>query len=500
MPTDNHSGKQSQYQGEIADLHHEIELLTAELAGIYNSRVWWLMSPIRWGLVLSQRIYQLLRFLFFLVRSGSIVPLLQKSFRILFQKGLPGFWMLVREHFQKHNRPQQKNDSDDQEEWGNSILIAKAKGKYVKRPGILFVSHEGSRTGAPTFLLDLIRFLSDKLDMEFYILFCRGGELVSNFQAFGTVVVLPTYNRIPAQIMQILNKSNIELIYSNTITNGSIQSQLKRLGAPILCHIHELAFSIENYFGDDNLARIKDTTTYFLAGSKAVRNYLINKVNIPSERVEIAYPFVKTIKTHQEFNNNPPLEFEPGTIIIGACGTISWRKGPDLFLQVARLVLKQVEGPVVFVWVGGPLDGDYVELRHDAAQVGIDKQVIFTGTVRDHLQYFSQFDIFVLPSREDPFPLVVLDAASIGIPIICFDKAGGAPEIVESDAGIIVPYMDVTAMANALISLIKDVALREKMGQRAHEKAENYDISLGGMRILNIINNVMIKTSQEHAK
>ena len=56
--------------------------------------------------------------------------------------------------------------------------------------------------------------------------------------------------------------------------------------------------------------------------------------------------------------------------------------------------------------------------------------------------YFSIFDVFALMFREDPFPLVCLEAALLEKPNLCFARAGGASELVESDSGFVVPYLD----------------------------------------------------------
>jgi glycosyltransferase involved in cell wall biosynthesis len=335
--------------------------------------------------------------------------------------------------------------------------------------------------------------------MEFYILLCRGGELVGDFRALGKVSILEVYDRIPPKTIRMLQRQNIKLVYSNTIANGAIQVQLKRLRCPILCHVHELAFSIENFFGDDNILRIKETTTLFLAGSKAVAQYLVDHVGMAENRVKLAYPFINIHDSRQMMiKENKPLKLAPGTIVVGACGTISWRKGTDIFLQIARLVLKRIQDPLVFVWVGGPLtQWEFFRLKYDAVQMDIDKNVIFTDNVSSHLPYFSQFDIFMLPSREDPFPLVILDAASLSIPIVCFDKAGGASEVVGFDAGIIVPYMDMESMAESIVALIENHDLRKKLGQRAREKVAQYDISVGGARILEIIKQSLETSLQE---
>ena len=179
--------------------------------------------------------------------------------------------------------------------------------------------------------------------------------------------------------------------------------------------------------------------------------------------------------------------------MVGACGMISWRKGTDLFVQLARRVLAATAKPVMFVWLGGPLDqGEYQNLRYDARVMGIDDRLVFPGAVDSPLPYFNQFDVFVLPSREDPFPLVMMEAASLGKPLVCFAHAGSAPELVESDAGMVVPYMDLDAMAAAVLKLMDDPELRATLGEGARRKIlERHDLAVGAEHIARIIRGVL---------
>src|SRR5205814_4023764 len=73
--------------------------------------------------------------------------------------------------------------------------------------------------------------------------------------------------------------------------------------------------------------------------------------------------------------------------------------------------------------------------------------VTFLGVKRDARPYLRAGDVFLLSSREDPFPLVALEAAQCGLPILCFADSGGMQEFVEGDAGYVVPAADVEAMA-----------------------------------------------------
>ena len=90
-------------------------------------------------------------------------------------------------------------------------------------------------------------------------------------------------------------------------------------------------------------------------------------------------------------------------------------------------------------------------------------------------------------SREDPFPLVCLEAAAFQVPIICFRDAGGMPDFVEDDAGIIVPYLDVEGAASSVLALACDGDLRRRLGSRAEAKVRaRHDIDKVGPQLLDL--------------
>jgi glycosyltransferase involved in cell wall biosynthesis len=82
----------------------------------------------------------------------------------------------------------------------------------------------------------------------------------------------------------------------------------------------------------------------------------------------------------------------------------------------------------------------------------------------------TRFHIFALTSREDPYPLVVLEAGLSGVPVVCFQGAGGAPELVEADGGVVVPYLDIELMADSIAWLADDPVARQQRGQRLCQK------------------------------
>lgn len=103
--------------------------------------------------------------------------------------------------------------------------------------------------------------------------------------------------------------------------------------------------------------------------------------------------------------------------VVGGCGSIGWRKGTDLFLQIAHAI-NRTKGyeKVRFLWVGGEIQNqESLEFSHDAYVLGLQycHRIPTTAEVFD---FYCAIDIFALTSREDPFPLVMLEAGAHGVP------------------------------------------------------------------------------------
>ena len=102
----------------------------------------------------------------------------------------------------------------------------------------------------------------------------------------------------------------------------------------------------------------------------------------------------------------------------------------------------------------------------------------------------------MLVSREDPFPLVCLEAASLGKPVLCFADAGGMPEFVEDDAGYVLPYLDTKQMSAQIIELATDVERVKQLGACAQFKVrDKYNIDIGAGRIIEMLQKIYRQNS-----
>jgi glycosyltransferase involved in cell wall biosynthesis len=109
------------------------------------------------------------------------------------------------------------------------------------------------------------------------------------------------------------------------------------------------------------------------------------------------------------------------------------------------------------------------ELQDLASNLGIRKQVIFTGGVDDPAPYVNRFTVAVLCSESEGFSNAIIEYMRAGCPIICTDT-GGNPELVQDGTnGFLVPVGDVDALADRLVKLLSDSALARRLGEAARE-------------------------------
>jgi glycosyltransferase involved in cell wall biosynthesis len=167
---------------------------------------------------------------------------------------------------------------------------------------------------------------------------------------------------------------------------------------------------------------------------------------------------------------------------------MDWRKGPDLFAQVANEVIHRVP-EARFFWIG--LD-TRCEAGFRAKALATDPRIRFIGERETPRDYLALGTAFFLSSREDPFPLVALEAADAGLPAVCFAGAGGMPEFIGNSCGRTVPFEDVEAAAKALTEILTNDPLRESLGRTARESVRaKHDAAKGSEAVLSVFERVL---------
>jgi glycosyltransferase involved in cell wall biosynthesis len=112
-----------------------------------------------------------------------------------------------------------------------------------------------------------------------------------------------------------------------------------------------------------------------------------------------------------------------------------------------------------------------------AEECGVANRLVLPRHVPDMESELQQASIFVLSSRWEGFPLVVIEAMAKGLPVVAFDCPTGPAELVEHGVtGLLVPAGDTGALAAAMLELMRDEDKRRRFGAAAVERAANYNL------------------------
>lgn len=153
--------------------------------------------------------------------------------------------------------------------------------------------------------------------------------------------------------------------------------------------------------------------------------------------------------------------------VVGTVGRLAIPKLPLDFVRVAA-ELKKDFSDLHFVWVGsGPL---LEEARALTNELGLDGVIHWLGHRDDVNQLYHIFNCFLLLSRWEANPLVVLEAFSAGIPVIASDNLGARELIGNGGHGILVPVADVNAVSTAVRSVLQDSDRAASMKRLALEE------------------------------
>ena len=371
--------------------------------------------------------------------------------------------------------------------------------KLHKTQKVLFIGHGCHRTGAPLLLREFLRFLTTDTNLTPHLLLLSDGPLAADYRALCKTDLIRARvsknfafasgirsisNCIISSLIGIRSKTQNDLyplneypvVYSNTIASTRAVMDLYVPGRIIIQHVHELSYASEVLQVREILRESVSKTYRFIAASAAVAKYLSDEIYVPEDKIIVIHEFpVSTCRNTSLSASHEIREkcgISVGDSLIGMCGTPEWRKGVDLFIQLSRtLKEKQGGGKYHFIWVGGNKD-QLLESLHDIRLTGNESCIHFIGDVEFPIEYYRAMDLFALTSREDPFPVAMLEAASCGLPIVCFEHAGGAPEFVAQDSGRIVPYLDIQGMADACEKLCSNNDLRKKIGLAGRRKVE----------------------------
>src|SRR5262249_1481819 len=136
---------------------------------------------------------------------------------------------------------------------------------------------------------------------------------------------------------------NLSAVYLNSTASGHIANFTRYLDVPHVAHVHELEKSIERWAGPEKMSALRRYVDWFIAASEPVADNLHENHGISRKKLTVVHEFIKCTRTlkvsdSERRNLRISLGLSPDEKLILGCGTTDWRKGPDLFVQVAKTV------------------------------------------------------------------------------------------------------------------------------------------------------------------
>lgn len=177
----------------------------------------------------------------------------------------------------------------------------------------------------------------------------------------------------------------------------------------------------------------------------------------------------KVVVIFNGVESHPPARGEEERLIF--IGAFVWQKGPDIMLEAFKEIRSSRKDLLLFMVGDGPMKDDLERMAH---QLGVGDGVVFTGYLDDLDEIFTRRSIVVVPSREEGFGLVLLEAMTRMVPVIA-SKTGAIPEIVKDGKnGLLFSKDHPLSLADAVARLFRDRALWDKLIKGGSETVTKY--------------------------
>lgn len=210
-----------------------------------------------------------------------------------------------------------------------------------------------------------------------------------------------------------------------------------------------------------------------IAISEAIGNILLSE-GLPSEKlrcVKDAVEITPRIETPERAWFRSSLNVPEHALSLGIVAQLIPRKGHQILLEAMPALLKVFPETRVFFFGKGPLDET---LNASIRALGLEQNVVLAGFREDLDRILPCLDVVVHPAHREGMGVSLLQASLAEVPIVA-SEVGGIPEAVQDGmTGLLVPPKDPEALAEAILTLMKDEALRKRMGKAGRRWVEGH--------------------------
>jgi len=234
-----------------------------------------------------------------------------------------------------------------------------------------------------------------------------------------------------------------------------------------LIPIHKkIAFGLNSFFVDRLVVNSEEAKKFAISLGN-----IFSKISIMRNVDVVARQFKKELSDGKIVKRE--FEFSEKEKIVGTVSRLDPEKGHEILLKAWKFVAKEIPESRLLI-VGGSIYGEkdpyLIKLKKIVEDSNLKKFVKFAGLRENVNDFYDAMDILVHPSKFDLFPFTILEAQSMKLPIIS-TKVGGIQKMVKNEKeGILVEKENEKELSKAIIKLLKNPALRKKMGQNGYKR------------------------------
>ncbi len=371
----------------------------------------------------------------------------------------------------------------------------------TNRKKIIYISHDAYLHGAQFLSLNIIKNLSEEFHYDVYCILKNSGDLVNEFKKYSKelICIETDLNGNLDLLAEWVLKTRATKAICNTVVVGDVLKAISQCNVNCISLIHEMEKVIRQYNCEENLQFIINYAIKIVFASNYVLQSVSHFTTIPNDKTLIYPQGMYMINPYINHKAEISLEIkrkhnipEKNQVVIGV-GFGDFRKGIDLFVKCAAEVCLKIED-VSFLWIGN-VSPD-MESVMDKILHNNSNNIIFAGFQSDPMKYYMVGDLFLLTSREDPFPTVVMEAMYAKLPVIAFNGGGGYVDIVSDNTGKIVEMENYKQMADVCITFLMDKTQKDFIGNNGYELVrQRFNFKAYIYKLLELLGNSYSKIS-----
>ncbi len=353
-------------------------------------------------------------------------------------------------------------------------------GQITRKPRrLLFVNYSLEMGGIETLLLELSRaMMAGDRYRPGVCVFEVGGKLQGEFEAIDVPVHVVRKQRsrdylLPFRMRSLIRREGYELVHAH----NQVSWLYGGLGA--LFAGRPLVYTEHTSLAKFQTAQQKHLKTALrLLGKRTrlvttVARHLIpsleQDIGIPTSHIRNIYNGIDPAPYQIRIDRNRKIQelgLPPDSRIIGIVASLTEAKDHATLLRAFAHVLQEVPDARLLIVGEGPLEAG---MRHLVDELDIGGHVHFLGVRRDIPELLQLFDVFTLSSLIEGLPISLLEAMASACPVVA-TRIPGVDELVSDDAGILVPHSSPREQAAALVRVLTENRLAERLGQGGRDR------------------------------